>query len=155
MRSLLNQIHGLLVKNKMTVSVAESCTGGLLSALFTQLSGSSQYFVLGIVAYSNSAKENILGIPPEVIAKKGAVSKEVASLLAKSSRRLGRSDFGIGVTGIAGPTGAAFQKPVGTVFISIYGKNRNLCERFLFSGNRAAIRKKTAIRTLELLKSFL
>ncbi len=155
MQPKLNQIHSLLIKSRKTVSVAESCTGGLLSSLFTQTSGSSEYFLLGIVAYSNTAKESILKIPHKLIAGKGAVSKEVALLLAKSVRLLAQSDFGIGVTGIAGPTGGTPQKPVGTVFIAIDSKNKRLCKELFFKGNRKAIRGKTALKALELLKTLL
>lgn len=151
----LTQIHRLLIKTRKSIAVAESCTGGILSAILTQASGSSKYFKLGIIAYSNSAKEIILKIPPKLIAKKGAVSKEVAENLAKSVRKLAGTDFGIGVTGIAGPTGATPQKPVGTVFIAINSKNKSLCEKFLFKGNRARIRKKISLKTLELLKTSL
>lgn len=104
--------------------MAESCTGGLLSNLLTQIPGSSKYFILGVVAYSNQAKENILKIPRDIIVKKGAVSKNVAELLAKAVRLMAKTDFGIGITGTAGPTGGSREKPVGTVFIAIDTKNK-------------------------------
>lgn len=155
MQPVIKQIHRLLLKNRKSIAVAESCTGGLLCAMLTQVSGSSQYFILGIVAYSNNAKETILKVPHMSIAKKGAVSKEVARKLAESVRKLAGADFGIGVTGIAGPTGATPQKPIGTVYISIDTKNKNLCKKFIFKGNRSVIRKKAAIKALELLKTVL
>ncbi len=148
----INQIHKLLVKNNKTVAVAESCTGGLLSNFLTQLPGSSKYFILGVVVYSNRAKGNILTIPENVIAKKGAVSKNVAELLAKSVRLIVKADFGIGVTGIAGPGGGSKEKPVGTVFIAIDTKNNKICKKFKFSGSRSTVRKKAALKALELLK---
>lgn len=150
-RHTVNQVHNLLIKDKKTVSVAESCTGGLLSKLLTELSGSSGYFILGIVAYSNKAKVNILGIPFSLIAEKGAVSREVAKRMAQSVRKLAKTDFGIGITGIAGPTGGTPQKPVGSVFIAVDSVNKKLCKKFFFLGRRATIRKKAALKSLELL----
>ncbi|HLD82358.1 MAG TPA: nicotinamide-nucleotide amidohydrolase family protein, partial [Candidatus Omnitrophota bacterium] len=102
---IIGQIHHLLIRNRKNIAVAESCTGGLLSNLLTQTPGSSQYVILGIVAYSNQSKQGLLKIPTSLIAKKGAVSKEVALKMAESVRTLAKTDFGIAVTGIAGPTG--------------------------------------------------
>jgi len=151
MEYIVTQTHNLLIKNKKSIAVAESCTAGFLSSLLTQIPGSSQYFILGVIAYSNKAKENILKIPAHIIAKKGAVSKNVAKLLAKSVRLMAKTDFGIGVTGIAGPGGGSKEKPVGTVFIAIDTKNKKICKKFNFNGSRSAIRKKTALKALELL----
>lgn len=151
MDNIVKQVHNLLIKNKKSISVAESCTGGLLSNLLTQISDSSKYFILGIVTYSNKSKENILKIPANIIAKKGAVSETVAKLLAKSVRLIAKTDFGIGITGIAGPSGGSKEKPVGTVFIAIDTKNKKICKKFKFSGSRATIRRKSALKALELL----
>lgn len=151
MEHIVNQIHKTLIKNKKTIAVAESCTGGLLSNLLTQISGSSKYFILGIAAYSNRVKEDILKIPGQLIAKKGAVSQESAKRMALSVRELAKTDFGIGITGIAGPTGATPKKPIGTVFIAIDGEDRKICKKFHFTGNRAGVRKKAALKALELL----
>jgi len=155
MQRLINQIHSLLIKNKKSVAVAESCTGGLLSCLLTRMPRSSRYFTMGIVAYNNSIKINFLKIPSRLIAQKGAVSQDVAALMAKSAKKLSKSDLGIGITGIAGPAGGSIQKPVGTVFIALNAKGKKICKRFIFKGNRSAIRKKTAFKALELLKSLL
>jgi len=149
------QIHNLLIKNGKTVSVAESCTGGLLSTLLTQISGSSKYFVLGVVAYSNKTKENILNIPRNIIVKKGAVSKEIAQKMVQSIRKIAKTDFGIAITGIAGPTGSTPQKPVGTVFIAVSSKAKTICKKFHFSGTRTAVRNKSALSALKLLKNLL
>lgn len=150
MEFTLNQIHKLLLEKRKTVAVAESCSGGLLSKFLTDISGSSQYFILGIVAYSDKAKEKILGIPSRMIKKEGAVSKTVASLMAQNVRKLAKTNFGIGITGIAGPAGAKPHKPVGTVFIAVDNPNKKICERFQFKGKRPSIRKKTALKALEL-----
>lgn len=153
MEQIINQVHKFLTKFKKTIAVAESCTGGALSGLLTQNPGSSRYFILGVVAYSNKAKKNILRIPQSVIARYGAVSKNVASLMAKSVRKIAKTDFGIGITGITGPTGGTPKKPVGTVFIAVDNQNKAICKKFLFKGNRLNIRKKVALKSLELLKS--
>jgi len=149
-RNIAAITHKFLLKNKLSVAVAESCTGGLVSKLLTDLPGSSRFFLLGIVAYSNLAKKNILKIPAKVLTEEGAVSAKTASLLAKSIRRISGADLGIGITGIAGPTGGSKQKPVGTVFIAMVRKNRSICKEFHFTGDRDAVRKKAAIKALQL-----
>ncbi|MDD2689379.1 MAG: CinA family protein [Candidatus Omnitrophica bacterium] len=149
---IVRQIHISLIKNRKSIAVAESCTGGILSGLLTQIGASSQYFILGIVAYSNKAKEIILKIPPSIIKKYGAVSKTTARLMAQNIRRIANVDFGIGITGIAGPKGASPGKPVGTVFVAIDSKKRKICKRFVFKGSRVLIRKKAALKAIELLK---
>ncbi len=155
MPEIIRKIHGLLIKKRKKIAVAESCTGGLLSELLTRLSGSSGYFVLGIISYADSAKSKILKIPPALIRRKGAVSREVAVKMASTARKLARADFGIGITGIAGPTGGSPQKPVGTVFIALGNKKKTVCHRYVFKGGRSSIRKKTALKSLELLKKAL
>ena len=155
MERILNQIHKTLIKNKKTLAVAESCTGGLLCALLTSLSGSSKYFISGVIAYNNKVKTGILRVPARIILRKGAVCPEVAAKMAEQARRLAKTDFGIGVTGIAGPTGGKTPKPVGTVFIAVDSKNFGICEEFHFTGNRAGIRKKAVKESLELLKTII
>lgn len=154
-QGIINQIHSSLIKKGKTVAVAESCSGGLLSNLLTGISGSSKYFILGVVVYSNRAKESILKIPSGLLIKKGAVSKEVARSMAQSVRKLAKAGLGIGVTGIAGPTGGSLKKPVGTVFIAIDGMNKKICREFRFAGTRAVIRKKAALEALKLLKKLI
>jgi len=155
MQHLIIQIHKRLLKSGKTLATAESCTAGLLSSLLTQFSGSSRYFILGVATYSNQAKENILRIPAAIIRKKGAVSKEVGLLMAQSVRKLAKADFGISITGIAGPTGGTPQKPVGTAFISLSTKNKNICKKFIFKGKRNSVRQQAALKALQLLKTFL
>jgi nicotinamide-nucleotide amidase len=152
---IIKQIHKLLIKNKKTLAVAESCTGGVLSSFLTSISASSKYFVLGVVAYSNKIKSSILNIPVSLIAQKGAVSKEVAQNLSQAVRNLAKTDFGIGITGIAGPSGGSTRKPVGTVFISVNSKNGGICREFHFKGSRNDIQKAAALKALELLKIIL
>ncbi|MCX5707047.1 MAG: CinA family protein [Candidatus Omnitrophica bacterium] len=155
MQNLINQIHKLLLKSQQTLSIAESCTSGLLSSLLTQLPGSSSYFLLGITAYSNNSKQNILKVPSSIIKKKGAVSQEVARLMSQNVQKLGHADIGIAITGIAGPTGATARKPIGLVFIAFTKKNKTICRKFIFKGNRSSIRKQATSKTLKLLKQFI
>jgi PncC family amidohydrolase len=152
MPNLIQKIHTFLLKSGKTISTAESCTGGLLSSMLTELSGSSKYFILGVVSYSNAAKTNILNISAGTIQKNGAVSKEVALLMAKNIRKIAKTDFGIGITGIAGPTGGSKDKPLGTVFIAISDKNKSVCKKFVFKGNRWSIQKQAASKALQLLR---
>ncbi len=145
----LESVTGHLLSEKnMTVSVAESCTGGLLNHQLTSLSGSSKYIKGGIVAYSNEIKRDILGVQEKTLAKFGAVSEETAIELAKGIRRKFSSTIGISITGIAGPTGGTPEKPVGLVFIGYSKKNYNFVKKYLFHGDRKAINfraTKTAI----------
>ena len=155
MQLIISQVHKLLIQKKKTIAVAESCTGGLASALFTETSGSSRYFLGAIVAYNNRIKHSILKIPSKIIRENGAVSEKVAKAMAESIRKLMLSDYGIGITGIAGPTGAVLHKPVGTVFIAVSDKKTTLCRKFFFKGSRANIRYKTALQSLTLLKELI
>lgn len=152
MEPIINQIHKLLLKNKKTIAIAESCTGGLLSNLLTQLSGSSQYFILGVVAYHNRAKQAILKIPASIITQKGAVSKEIAYGMAKNIRKIAKTDLGIGVTGLAGPSGGTANKPVGSVFIALDSRKKKISKKFIFKGSRISIRKNAVQKALELLR---
>jgi len=147
----LRELHNKLLSGQKTVSVAESCTGGLVASLLTSESGSSGYFLSGVVAYSNKSKQKILGIPEKIIKKYGAVSCNVAKLMAENIRQKTGSDFGVSITGIAGPKGAVKNKPVGTVFIGLSQKNKKTCKKFLFCGNRQDIRNKSAWEALHLL----
>jgi len=149
------KIHKLLRGSKKTLAVAESCTGGLLSSYFTQFPGSSKYFLLGAVTYSNRSKEDVLRIPRSLILKNGAVSEIVALTMARNVRKLAKADLGIGITGIAGPSGGSKSKSVGTVFIAIDSENQQIYGKFHFSGPRTTIQKKAALKALELLKRLL
>ncbi|MCX5709573.1 MAG: nicotinamide-nucleotide amidohydrolase family protein [Candidatus Omnitrophica bacterium] len=153
MQNIAKQVHSALLKSRKTVAVAESCTGGLLSGMLSSLSGSSAYLLLGIVAYSNYAKTKLLKIPASLIGHKGAVSAEVASKMAQSARRIARADFGIGITGIAGPSGATTTKPIGTVYIAIATSKKTTCRRLQLRGSRSAIRTQSALKALQLLNA--
>ena len=151
MQLIIIKTHKLLIKHKNTVAVAESCTAGLLSYLLTQLPGSSRYFLLGITTYSNTSKGKLLRIPASVIASHGAVSKVVAVRMSESIKHIAHADFGIAITGIAGPTGGSPGKPVGTVYIAVASRDNTLCKRFIFNGSRFRIRNQAALKALEML----
>jgi nicotinamide-nucleotide amidase len=140
----------LLSRNK-TIAVAESCTGGLLSNALTDIPGASTFFWLGVIVYDNKAKAQILQIPLNLIKKHGAVSAEVAGLMAKNVRKLLKTDFGVGITGIAGPSGGTKNKPVGLVYIAIDAHNKNIAEEFHFKGSRTSIKSQAASAALKML----
>jgi len=147
------KVAALLRESGLTLSVAESCSGGLIAKRLTDIPGSSGYFLLGVVTYANSAKEAVLGLPQELIEKHGAVSSEVAAAMAAGVRKLSGSDIGIATTGIAGPDGGTREKPVGTVFIAIARTDGCEVSRHCFNGDRAAVRDATAEAALKLLFS--
>ena len=141
--SLAGNLGKMLIMRNMTVSVAESCTGGNISHFFTSNPGSSAYFKGGIVAYSNEIKSKILGIGSEIIAKRGAVSKEVVEAMAVSSNQLFNTDYAIATSGIAGPDGGTPEKPVGTVWIAVAGAGLVVSKVYNFGDNR----ERTIIRS--------
>jgi len=149
----LESITGQLLKEKeMTVAVAESCTGGLLSHHFSSVSGSSQYLKGGVVAYNNDIKRDILGVQEKTLAKFGAVSEETAMELALGIRQKYSSTIGISVTGIAGPTGGTDEKPVGLVFIGYSQKNYDFVKKYLFHGDRKAINYRTTKAAIDIIR---
>ena len=155
MQNIIQQIHTRLVRTKQTIAIAESCTGGMLSSILTSLPGSSKYFILGAVVYSNRSKNTILKIPLIIINRHGAVSRQVAITMAKGVRKLSDTDFAIGITGIAGPTGGTIRKPVGTVYISVATRYETFCTKFQFRGNRTSIRNQAVNAALQMLKDIL
>lgn len=137
-----------LARRGLTLAVAESCTGGLLSELITSVSGSSRYYLGGAVCYSNSAKSAVLGVSPELIAESGAVSAEVACALARGAQRTFGADIGVGVTGVAGPNGGTPEKPVGLVHWAVArGENVSSFNR-VFWGDRLQIQRRAALSAL-------
>lgn len=139
-----------LASEGKTLAAAESCSGGLISKLFTDVPGSSRAYLGGVVSYSNALKEHWLGVEPETFSKHGAVSFETAQAMLKGLREHTGADFGVAVTGIAGPEGGSEEKPVGTVFIGIYQGEARQVFRFHFPGDRAMVRDRTANRVLNL-----
>lgn len=148
-------VAGLFRDSSLTLSLAESCSGGLIAKRITDIPGSSGYFCEGVVTYSNTAKMRLLGVPAEVLNGSGAVSSECASAMAKGVRLASGSDLGLAVTGIAGPQGGSEDKPVGTVYISLAAPDGCWTKRFNFSGNRDEIRILTAWTALDWLRRYL
>jgi len=152
MEAALEAVVGqLLVSRGLTTAVAESCTGGMLAALLTRTPGSSRWFRQGWVTYSDESKISELGVDPELIRRHGAVSAQVADAMAKAARRRSGTDFGLSITGIAGPDGGTREKPVGIVYLSLADSGGSLATRHRFAGDREAIRLiacKTALERL-------
>ncbi|MEO0076829.1 MAG: competence/damage-inducible protein A [candidate division WOR-3 bacterium] len=149
----IEEIIGRLCKKKqVTVSVAESCTGGLIADRITNVPGSSEYFIGGVVAYSNAIKKLICNVKSETLKRFGAVSKETVIEMAIGIKDKFSTDIGISVSGIAGPTGATDKKPVGLVYIGIATKKSRSYEEHKFLGNRRMIKEKAAMAALDLLR---
>ena len=149
----MEQVIGdLLRKDKLTISTAESCTGGAIANKLTGIPGSSEYFQGSVVAYNNDVKINILGVSEKVINQYGAVSEEVAIEMAISIRRIARSDYGISCTGIAGPGGGSDDKPIGTVWIGFSFENESYAKCFHFGNNRTRNIEITVLTALNLLR---
>lgn len=147
---------GILLKNeKLTLSVAESCTGGLVGDMITNVSGSSEYFFGGIIAYDNRIKIEILGVEQEIIDTFGAVSAETAKKMAVRVKDICKTDIGISVTGIAGPSGGSAEKPVGLVYIGLATDMLITAKKFLWAGNRIENKQQSAQAALELIKNYL
>jgi nicotinamide-nucleotide amidase len=148
-------IAAILKHKHLTLAVAESCTGGLIASRLTDIPGSSDYFVAGIVAYANEAKIKTLGIDHETIRRFGAVSRQTAMSMAQNVRHLFGTHIGLAVTGIAGPAGGSTAKPVGTVFISVSLGHRTYFKKYQFCGRRLEIKKLAKNAALALLKECL
>jgi len=145
----------LLRKRNKTIAVAESCTGGLISDLLTDIPGSSAYFIAGIVAYSNKMKADALNVDNALIKKHGAVSRQVARAMAENLRKITSADIGLSVTGIAGPSGGSKKKPVGLVYIGLAAKKDIVVKKFVFPGTRRFIKIRTAKTALNLVRQAL
>lgn len=145
----------LLRQRSATLVVAESCTGGLLASRLTDISGSSDYFERGIVSYSSAAKEQILGVPRDMLREFGAVSLPVARAMADGARRLSGTTFGLATTGIAGPTGGTPEKPIGLVCIALAWHGGDVAREYRFHGGRELIKYRAAQMALEMLRRHL
>jgi nicotinamide-nucleotide amidase len=156
-RDTMEEVVGReLTKRGLMVAVAESCTGGLIGHRLTQVPGSSAYMDRGAVCYSNRAKMEMLGVPAELIAQHGAVSKEVAAAMAFGIRTRANVSVGLSVTGIAGPGGGTETKPVGLVYIGLDdGTGRPTAQEFRFHGDRNVIKQRSSQAALDLLRRWL
>lgn len=148
-------VGALLLEHARTIATAESCTGGLVAARITGVSGSSAYFLGGIVSYSNDAKHRLLGVPELMLQRCGAVSVDVALAMARGVRRKIGADIGIATTGIAGPTGATPTKPVGLVYIALAAEGVERCRRYLWDGDRLENVTASAEAALRLVRTYL
>jgi len=152
----LEEVVGkLLLEKGKTISVAESCTGGLIGKKFTNVSGSSQWFERGVISYSNRAKMELLDIPGDILEKYGAVSEKVAILMAEGIRKISKTDYGLSATGIAGPTGGTKEKPVGLVYIGFAHESGSFTQKSIFGEDRNTNRERTAQAALNLVRLFL
>ena len=138
------------VNKNLTITTAESCTGGMISSAIVHINGSSQIFKSSVIVYSNDMKSKLLNIPKDLITKYGAVSEIVVHSMAKKSLEIVNSDVSIAVTGIAGPTGGSVDKPVGLVWVGIGTKEKIITKKCQFNGNRLEIRQKTTQESLKL-----
>jgi len=149
------QIGHLLRKRELKLAVAESCTGGLIGDRITNVPGSSEYFLGGLVAYANEAKVALLGVSWDTLNTKGAVSQETVLEMARGARRILNTDIAVAVTGIAGPGGGTPEKPVGTTWIGLVAKQGEWTRLFQFSGNREQNKISSANAALQMLLDYL
>lgn len=143
---------GLLMKNSITISIAESCTGGLVAGRLTDIPGISKVFNRGFVTYSNESKVECLGVKPETLANFGAVSRETAIEMAEGARRVSGTQLGLAITGIAGPGGGTPQKPVGLVYVALADSNGARCKELKIWGDRSRIRNVSALHAFDMIR---
>lgn len=155
MSKLLNDIARSLIKKKLSLSICESCTGGMLGSIITSEPGSSKYFCGGVIAYSDEVKQRVVGVRQATLRKYGAVSAEVAREMAQGVLKRFKADISISITGIAGPTGGTKKKPVGLVYLCVATRQHAAVENRMFKGNRNQIRKEACTKVLRLLKHLL
>ena len=144
-----------LKRSRRTVAVAESCTAGLLGYRLTEIAGSSDYFLGGVIAYRDKVKTKLLGVPEKLLKRDGAVNPQTAASMARRVRRLFGSDYGVSITGVAGPGGGTQKKPVGLVYAAVSSATRTIGKEYRFRGARAQVRSRSAQAALELLLGFL
>jgi PncC family amidohydrolase len=155
MTEIEQEIGPLLKARGLTLASAESCTGGLVGHRITNVSGSSDYYLGGIVSYSNEAKEALLGVAHETLLAHGAVSEETAREMARGARRALGADVGLATTGIAGPLGGTETKPVGLVYVALSAPGAEVCQRHVFGGDRVENKEASAEAVLGMLLAYL
>ena len=152
MKLLAKKIVKILTKKKLTISFAESCTGGMISSAITAIKGSSKVFTFGFIVYSNKSKINLLKVSKNIIKKYGAVSAQVCLVMVKNISKISKTNISLSVTGIAGPDGGSKKKPVGLVYIGIKKGNKIGVEKYLFRNKgRSYIRKEIVNKSLKLI----
>tara|TARA_B100000282_G_C31567051_1_gene414835 strand:- start:189 stop:659 length:471 start_codon:yes stop_codon:yes gene_type:complete len=156
MKKISESLVKSLKKKKLTLAIAESCTGGLLSSSITEISGSSKVFKFGLVTYSNKSKNKILKVPNEIIKKNGAVSIQCCLSMVKNLSKIGKSSISISITGIAGPGGGSKDKPVGLVYIGLKkGSNLKALKYIIKNKGRSYIQKTIVKKSINLLKEMI
>ena len=153
--NLLKNVANLLKEKNFKIATAESCTGGLIAHTLTNVSGSSDYFERGVISYSNKAKTKLLEVPENILKKYGAVSSQVAKIMADSIRTLSNVDLGISTTGIAGPTGGTKEKSVGLVYIAISTSKKTYIKKYKFKGDRLKNKELTCNAALKMIFNYL
>jgi len=152
MQFICKKIIRKLTKKKIKISLAESCTGGMLSSSITSINGSSKVFNLGIIAYSNKSKIEILKVPKKILRKYGSVSEQVCKVMAKNVSKIGNTNMSVSVTGIAGPRGGTEKKPVGLVYVGIKKDSKIIVKKYLFKNKgRSYIQNSTVNKCLKLI----
>ena len=152
---IYHQLINFLIEKKITISTAESCTGGLIAKLITDIPGSSKVFLGGVVSYSNEMKMKWLGVKQATLEKYGAVSENTVNEMLQGIFQATGSDLPVAVSGIAGPGGGTKEKPVGTVFVGVANQKNIVIKKFLFKGSRENIRKESAQKAAELVQSLI
>ena len=156
MKSIVKKIIIKLKKKRLTLSVAESCTGGLLSSYLTSIAGSSKVYKLGLVVYSNKSKNKLLKVSKNNLLKHGAVSEQTCISMVKNLSKLASTDIAVSITGIAGPSGGTSTKPVGLIFIGIKTKKKILCRKFIIRNKgRIFIQKEAVKKTFKLISALI
>jgi nicotinamide-nucleotide amidase len=145
-------VGSLLAERRLSLALAESCTGGLVAELLTDHPGASRFFAGGVVSYANEAKHQLLGVPRAALEQWGAVSEQVARAMAEGARRRFGVDLALALTGIAGPDGASDEKPAGLVYIALSSPESVSCERHVFPGSRSEVRLRAACAGLALVR---
>jgi len=156
MKNLANKIVKKLIKKRLKISLAESCTGGMLSSTITSISGSSKVFNMGFITYSNKAKMSVLKVPKKIITKHGAVSKECCLSMVKNLSKISKANISVSITGIAGPNGGTKLKPIGLVYIGIKNGKKTIIKKNLFKiKNRISIQKATVNDALKIISKII
>lgn len=150
MENKVQKLVETLKSRGLTLATAESCTGGLLGGAITAVSGSSQVYHGGIISYTNGVKARLLGVPEEILETHGAVSAPVAEAMARGAAGALGTELALSTTGLAGPGGDDFGNPVGTVFVGLRFRNRAYSRKFLFAGDRDAVRRQAVVAALDM-----
>ena len=150
MRAAAEQVKKLLEKAHKTLATAESCTGGLVADVLTDMPGISACFTGSVIAYANEVKVSVLGVSPEVLLEHGAVSRQIAAVMARGARRVLGSDIAVAITGIAGPDGGTEEQPIGLAYLALSSENGEFDRKVMFSGDRTTLKENFALALLEL-----